>query len=50
MDQSVLFIGGERDSTMRFGNLEAMKATLPKLRRVMLLPGCGRLSAARTPG
>jgi hypothetical protein len=39
VEQPVLFIGGERDSTVRFGNLEAMKATLPKLRRVMLLPG-----------
>src|SRR5438128_7068928 len=26
VEQPVLFIGGERDSTVRFGNLEAMKA------------------------
>jgi len=41
VEQPVLFMGGERDSAVRFGNLEGMKATLPKLRKVVLLPNCG---------
>ncbi len=41
VEQSVLFIGGERDSTVRFANIEAMRAALSKLRKVVLLPGCG---------
>jgi epoxide hydrolase A/B len=41
VEQPVLFIGGERDSAVRFGNLEAMKAALPKLHKIVLLPGCG---------
>ena len=41
VEQPVLFLGGERDSAVRFGNLEGMKAALPKLHKVVLLPGCG---------
>ncbi len=41
VDQPVLFMGGERDSAVRFGNLEGMKAALPQLRKVVLLPSCG---------
>jgi len=41
VEQPVLFMGGERDSAVRFDNLEAMKAALPKLRKVVLLPNCG---------
>ena len=41
VEQPVLFMGGEHDSAVRFGNLEAMKAALPKLRKVVLLPSCG---------
>lgn len=41
VEQPVLFMGGERDSAVRFGNVEAMRAALPKLRKVVLLPGCG---------
>jgi pimeloyl-ACP methyl ester carboxylesterase len=41
VEQPVLFIGGELDSAVRFGNVEAMRAALPKLRKVVLLPGCG---------
>jgi pimeloyl-ACP methyl ester carboxylesterase len=48
VDQPVLFIGGERDSTLRFASLEAMKA-LPKLRKVVLLPGCGHWTKQERP-
>jgi pimeloyl-ACP methyl ester carboxylesterase len=44
----VLFIGGERDSTLRFASLEAMKA-LPNLRKVVLLPGCGHWTQQERP-
>ena len=40
VQQPVLFIGGERDSTIRFASLEATKA-LPNLRKLVLLPNCG---------
>lgn len=46
--QPVLFIGGERDSTLRFASLEAMKA-LPHLRKVVLLPNCGHWTQQEHP-
>jgi len=49
VEQPVLFIGGERDSAVRFGNIEAMKAALPKLRKVALLPGCGHWTQQERP-
>jgi epoxide hydrolase A/B len=36
-----LFIGGERDSAVRYGSFEPMKASVPNLRGIVLLPGCG---------
>src|SRR5436305_425273 len=33
VEQPVLFIGGERDSAVRFGNLEGMRVALPNLRK-----------------
>ena len=39
--QPTLFIGGERDSAVVFGSLEPMKAAVPGLRKITLLPGCG---------
>jgi pimeloyl-ACP methyl ester carboxylesterase len=36
-----LFIGGDRDSAVRYGSLEPMKAAVPNLREVALLSGCG---------
>ena len=50
VEQSVLFMGGEHDSAVRFGNIEAMKAALPKLRKVVLLPGCGHWVQQERPG
>jgi len=39
--QPTLFIGGEYDSAVRFGNLDAMRAAVPNLRDTVILPGCG---------
>ena len=49
VEQPMLFIGGERDSAVRFGNIEAMRAALPKLRKVALLPGCGHWTQQERP-
>jgi pimeloyl-ACP methyl ester carboxylesterase len=48
VQQPVLFIGGERDSTMRFARLDAMKA-LPNLRKIVRLPGCGHWTQQERP-
>lgn len=34
-------MSGERDSAVRFGSVEPMKASVANLRKVVLLPGCG---------
>lgn len=39
--QPVLFMGGAVEAAVRFGSLEPMKASLPNLRRSLVLPGCG---------
>ena len=39
--QPALFIGGERDTAVLFGSLDPMKASVPNLRKAVLLPGCG---------
>jgi pimeloyl-ACP methyl ester carboxylesterase len=48
VQQPVLFIGGERDSTMRFARLDAMKS-LPNLRKIVRLPGCGHWTQQERP-
>ena len=49
VEQPVLFMGGELDSAVRFGNIEAMRAALPKLRKLVLLPGCGHWEQQERP-
>lgn len=49
VQQPVLFIGGERDSTIRFTNLEVMRNALPNLHKVVLLPGCGHWTQQERP-
>ncbi len=49
VEQPVFFIGGERDSTVRFANIEAMRAALPNLRKVVLLPCCGHWTQQERP-
>jgi pimeloyl-ACP methyl ester carboxylesterase len=49
VEQPALFMGGERDSTVLFGSVEPMKASLPNLRKVVLLPGCGHWTQQERP-
>lgn len=50
--QPALFIGGTRDSTIRFTGVEpidAMATTVSNLRRAVLLPGCGHWTQQERP-
>lgn len=49
--QPALFIAGERDGViaMSAGAVEAMKETVPGLRRSLLLPGCGHWTQQERP-
>ncbi len=50
VEQPALFIGGERDSPVVFGSLAPMQAAVPRLRRTVLLPGCGHWVQQERPG
>ena len=39
--QPALFMAGERDSAVRFSSLEPMRAAVPNLRTLVIIPGCG---------
>jgi pimeloyl-ACP methyl ester carboxylesterase len=39
--QPVLFIGGGEEGAVKFGSTEPMKAALPNLKKIIILPGCG---------
>jgi pimeloyl-ACP methyl ester carboxylesterase len=39
--QPVLFIGGGEEAAVKFGSTEPMKAALPNLRNIIVLPGSG---------
>jgi pimeloyl-ACP methyl ester carboxylesterase len=41
IEQPTLFVGGSRDGAVLFGNLEPMQRSLPNLRGVEVLAGCG---------
>lgn len=47
--QPALFVGGERDTAVLFGSLEPVKAAVPKLRKIVLLPGCGHWTQQEHP-
>jgi pimeloyl-ACP methyl ester carboxylesterase len=49
VEQPALFMGGERDSAVLFGSVEPMKASLPNLRKAVLLPGCGHWTQQERP-
>jgi pimeloyl-ACP methyl ester carboxylesterase len=49
VEQPALFMAGERDSAVLFGSVEPMKASLPNLRKVVLLPGCGHWTQQERP-
>lgn len=39
--QPALFIGGGQEAAVKFGSTEPMKAALPNLTKIIILPGCG---------
>ena len=39
--QPTLYLTGELDSAYRFSSLDAMRANVPGLRKVIVMPGCG---------
>lgn len=41
INHPVLFIGGGEEAAVKFGSLDPMKASLPNLRKIIILPGCG---------
>jgi pimeloyl-ACP methyl ester carboxylesterase len=47
--QPALFVGGERDTAIRFGSLDPMRAAVPHLRKAVLLPGCGHWTQQERP-
>jgi pimeloyl-ACP methyl ester carboxylesterase len=47
--QPALFVGGERDTAVRFGSLDPMRAAVPHLRKAVLLPGCGHWTQQERP-
>jgi pimeloyl-ACP methyl ester carboxylesterase len=50
LEQPVLFIGGAREAAVRFGNVEGMRAVLPNLRAIHILPDCGHWVQQERPG
>ncbi|MBH1933733.1 alpha/beta hydrolase [Streptomyces sp. AV19] len=44
-----LFLTGELDSAYRFGGLDAMRAAVPGLREIAVLPGCGHWTQQERP-
>ena len=49
VEQPALFIAGGRDGVLAFSRLEPMKANVPKLRKVVILPGCGHWTQQERP-
>ena len=49
VQQPALFVAGERDGVLRFTGTDAMKASVPNLRNVVILPGCGHWTQQERP-
>ena len=49
VQQPALFVAGERDGVLRFTGTDAMKASVPNLRNVVILPGCGLWTQQERP-
>lgn len=49
VEQPALFIAGDRDGVLAFTSLEPMKANVPNLRKVVILPGCGHWTQQERP-
>ena len=49
VQQPALFIAGEKDGVLRFTPLEPMKAAVPNLKQIVLLPDCGHWTQQERP-
>jgi len=49
VQQPALFITGDRDPVATFTSMDAMKANVPNLRKVLTLPGCGHWTQQERP-
>jgi pimeloyl-ACP methyl ester carboxylesterase len=49
VEQPALFIAGERDAVIKLANPEMMKPSVPNLRQVVMLPGCGHWTQQERP-
>lgn len=49
VQQPALFITGDRDPVLTFTSSDAMKASVPNLRDVLVLPGCGHWTQQERP-
>lgn len=49
VSQPALFIAGDRDPALMFGSTDAMKAHVPHLRAIVLIPGGGHLVQLQHP-
>ena len=49
VQQPALFVAGERDGVLRFTGTDAMKASVPNLRNVVILPACGHWTQQERP-
>ncbi len=49
VQQPALFISGDRDGVIAFTNMDPMKANVPHLRDVLMLPGCGHWTQQERP-
>jgi len=49
VQQPALFIAGDRDGVLTFTSIDAMKANVPNLRRVLMLSDCGHWTQQERP-
>jgi pimeloyl-ACP methyl ester carboxylesterase len=49
VQQPALFITGDRDLVLAFSSIDAMKASVPNLRRMVTLAGCGHWTQQERP-
>ena len=49
VQQPALFVAGDRDSVLTFTSIDRMKASVPDLRKVLTLPGCGHWTQQERP-
>ncbi|MGD0116398.1 MAG: alpha/beta hydrolase [Dehalococcoidia bacterium] len=49
VQQPALFVAGDRDPVLSFTRMDAMRADVPNLRKVVMLPGCGHWTQQERP-